>query len=255
MSVERWKRVPGFPAYEVSDWGQIRSYWKQTADDGGAHWYEAIVWQRYLILNTSNDSAKTVNLTDGEGNKKGFYVASLVAELFIGPRPYGKIICFLDGDRDNQRASNMRYMSKTETYQFYADNFGRPMPDYCSGNHRGGMPRSCTNEEAVEMREKYAGGKSMATIAEEYAVCPATAYRIITGLSYKDAGGPIGLAGSGPNPRNTKWSDQEIREARESVLAGEMSNSVASRFGMSVAYLSRIVRGHTRVEAGGPIRQ
>lgn len=41
-------------------------------------------------------------------------VHGLVAEVFIGPRPEGLDVCHNDGDKSNNRASNLRYDTHSE---------------------------------------------------------------------------------------------------------------------------------------------
>jgi hypothetical protein len=48
------------------------------------------------------------------GTSKRKQVAHLVAEAFIGPRPVGLDVCHNDGNRTNNRRSNLRYDTKSE---------------------------------------------------------------------------------------------------------------------------------------------
>jgi hypothetical protein len=61
----------------------------------------------------------------------------------------------------------------------------------------------------------------------------------------------------GEDARGAKLTDQSVREIRELYAAGDgmkgLGVRLAALFGVSPALISYIVRGKTRVEAGGPI--
>lgn len=53
----------------------------------------------------------TVTLRHGGGNRKTFRVHSLVAAVFIGPRPVGHQVNHMDGIKSNNAASNLEYVT------------------------------------------------------------------------------------------------------------------------------------------------
>lgn len=87
---ERWAKVPGWPAYEVSDRGVVRR--------GG----------RPLRMWSDHKGYLRVDLRD-HGRRRKAMVHSLVAETFLGPRPDGHQACHGDGSRTNNRADNLRW--------------------------------------------------------------------------------------------------------------------------------------------------
>ncbi|SHJ58468.1 NUMOD4 motif-containing protein [Nocardiopsis flavescens] len=92
---EQWRAVVGFPGYEVSSLGNVRS------------------WSRYkrgelLKLRPGTTGYPHVTLwRDGRCHRPK--VHRLVALAFIGPRPDGQQVRHLDGDRLNNAADNLAY--------------------------------------------------------------------------------------------------------------------------------------------------
>lgn len=91
---KEWRLIPSFPAYEVSDVGDVRRgsrLLKQKLRDG----YPRVCLQR---------------------DRKSVYVTAhtLVAEAFIGPRPHGMHICHTDGNKRNNSVLNLRYGTPKE---------------------------------------------------------------------------------------------------------------------------------------------
>jgi hypothetical protein len=68
-----------------------------------------------------------------------------------------------------------------------------------------------------------------------------------------------GRAGAGvftatdSNPRRV-LTDAQVRDIRERAAAGELNTAIAASYGITRRYVTPLIRGHRRVEAGGPIR-
>ena len=98
--VEMWVPIPGFPGYEVSDWGGVRSvkYGDQRI--------------RKLIFAKRGGYPQLALRADGVSYLRK--VHSLVMLAFVGPRPDDLEIRHLDGDVRNARLSNLRYGTHLE---------------------------------------------------------------------------------------------------------------------------------------------
>jgi hypothetical protein len=97
---ERWLPVEDFEGYEVSDLGRVRS------------WNPDHPWRpvpRLLTLSPNKKEYLRVGLLDGEGRVRTRTVHRLVMCAFVGPRPRGKQVRHLDGDKSNNALTNLRY--------------------------------------------------------------------------------------------------------------------------------------------------
>ena len=105
-NIEQWKEIPGFPGYEVSDHGRVRSYWVKRGR-----------WVRYL----SDQPQKFIKI---HRNPEGYgllclilqgnihiscQIHRLVLSAFEGPRPLGMQGCHNDGNPSNNLLNNLRW--------------------------------------------------------------------------------------------------------------------------------------------------
>lgn len=112
-------------------------------------------------------------------NKTTTHVHRLMAESWLGPPPFpGAIVRHLDGDRFNNRLSNLAWGS-------YAENSG-DQERHGTRMYGERNPMARLTREAVEqMRELRAAGRTFKSIARQFGVAPMTAHRAITGGSWK----------------------------------------------------------------------
>ncbi len=101
---EEWRAVPGFPAYEVSSEGRVR----RCAPSRSPNCRPGEVLQgakgRYLSVKL---------FADGIGKKVS--VHRVVCEAFHGPPPTpDHQVAHWDGNRENNRASNLRWATARE---------------------------------------------------------------------------------------------------------------------------------------------
>lgn len=95
-----WRPVPGVPGYQVSDGGQVRSW---------SPWKRGELLQPWL----DKDGYQYVSLYRG-GEKHTRRVHRLVLEAFVGPCPDGHQAAHWDGDKTNNRVSNLRWASPAD---------------------------------------------------------------------------------------------------------------------------------------------
>lgn len=90
--------IPGFEAYSITRDGRI---WSSKVD-------------RWLKdrPNVRNGRLEVRLYVDGHAHEKSIH--SLVALTFIGPRPDGMVVRHLDGDKLNNRTSNLKYGTHSE---------------------------------------------------------------------------------------------------------------------------------------------
>lgn len=100
-----YRPIPGFPGYEASPDGHIRT----TRPYGGV--------LRVLKTYPNHNGYPTVKLTLGGGRKQIVTVHRLVMLTFVGPRPKGMQIAHGDGDKTNNDLTNLRYATPKENSQ------------------------------------------------------------------------------------------------------------------------------------------
>ncbi len=117
-----------------------------------------------------------------------------------------------------------------------------------------------TDAEVCDIRERVAAGELQAVLVEEYEVSRSYISNIVLGVRRAEAGGPI-TTDSKTRPRpNARvkpartLSDKQVRDIRKRVEAGERRYDLAEEYGVAPGYVSRLVAGKARIEAGGPIQ-
>ena len=108
---EEWRKVPGFPGYDVSNSGRVRSYryWVGSPD----YWKDSNEPQRILSPWPDNYGYLVVALTDGS-RAIGLGAHVIVAAAFIGPRPDGHEVCHKNGIAWDNRVENLFYATISE---------------------------------------------------------------------------------------------------------------------------------------------
>src|SRR6266404_5844743 len=99
---EQWASIKGYEGiYAVSDLGNVMSMNYAKSGLPG------------LLAFSKSRGYLSVELQTGPV-KKRFTVHRLVAEVFIGPRPEGQHVNHIDGDKGNNAAVNLEYVTPSE---------------------------------------------------------------------------------------------------------------------------------------------
>ncbi|WP_165614793.1 NUMOD4 motif-containing HNH endonuclease [Mycobacteroides chelonae] len=130
MTDEEWRPIEGFDGYEVSDQGRVRSS-KHTCT---------------RVRKPSRSTNGYLRLSLSSNNiRKYVTVHRLVAEAFVPGKADGLIVCHNDGDKMNNRASNLRWDT--------------PSSNNIDASRVNANPRQLLNEPLVkEIRELYETG-------------------------------------------------------------------------------------------------
>lgn len=91
---ERWRQIPGYSDYDVSDLGRVRT-WKHGR-------------LKFMKTRRGQDGYVRVTLQSSDGEKKVERVHILVARAFIGPAK-GRLVRHQDGKTSNPKLSNLEY--------------------------------------------------------------------------------------------------------------------------------------------------
>lgn len=117
---EIWKVIPGYPYYEISNLGNIRS-WKGRGRNGGL-----LKTPRVKRAFVGGDGYLFVKLQQN-GKRTNYRVHRLVLESFIGKRPNGMVARHLDGNRLNPSLDNLKWSTQKENMADMVQHGTRPM--------------------------------------------------------------------------------------------------------------------------------
>jgi hypothetical protein len=107
---EEWRVIDGFDGYyEISDRGRIRT-WK----DKGARRPIRRALAPHLMKPAPNKNGYMQTALTHAGAKRVAAIHTLVAEVFIGPRPDGLVVRHYDGNQLNNHRSNLLYGTRAE---------------------------------------------------------------------------------------------------------------------------------------------
>ena len=165
-----WKQIEGFPDYEVSEEGQIRS--NRVPIDGRKNRFQP---GHLLSLGTMRHGYKTVVLyLPGSTKRHTRTVHRLVALAFIPNPEKLSDVAHRDGDPTNNRKDNLRWAT-------HADN---QMDMRKHGTMQDGE-KSCTAKltadqvDEIRLRAAQLGRGAGIALAKEYGVSPAQISRVI----------------------------------------------------------------------------
>ncbi len=97
------RTIPEHPDYTISDEGVVTSHRRMTPVVR-----RPSVRRGYLSLRL---------VCQGQQTQRNYHVHTLVAAVFLGPRPPGMDVRHLDGDRFNNHASNLAYGTRSDNVE------------------------------------------------------------------------------------------------------------------------------------------
>lgn len=164
--VEEWRPIAGFDSqYEISSIGRVRRL------VGGHRTYAG----RLLKSSPKKPSSyHIIRLLDAKNIRLTRYVHRLVVETFRGPIGSGLEVNHIDGDKNNNRLSNLELVSRREHYE-HAVSSGQNTTVL-----RGEKNASAklTVQDVLAIRRK-SGTIPTVTLAREYGVSFSTIRRIV----------------------------------------------------------------------------
>jgi hypothetical protein len=169
--MEEWLAVSGFPNAEVSNLGRIRSLFR-----GKSVIRKPLVHQHgYLTITLQN---KTL--------KKRARIHVLVAEAFLGPKPKGFDVNHKDGNKKNNVADNLEYLTRSDNCK-HAFKIGL---SYTPFRERGEKHPTAkiSDADARAIRKMYRNGISRRAIGEKYGISYYTVWDITAGRRWTHTG-------------------------------------------------------------------
>lgn len=163
-NAEQWKAIPGFPGYEVSDKGRVRSYWKRTVlADSPQKVLKQGFDHKYFNVHLHKD-------------RRSFTPKIHRLELltFVGPCPLGMESCHNDGDYTNNDLTNLRWDTHKKNCidQIQHGTQFRPQGE----KH----PHSkLTGDQIHQIRELSAQGETQRAIGKRFGVAHSAIFNIV----------------------------------------------------------------------------
>lgn len=151
--MEEWKDIKGYEGlYSVSADGHVWSCHSGRVIKGSA----------------AGKGYRKVVLAGRSENPAHRYVHEIVLETFIGPRPKGMEACHCNGKRDDNRAANLRWDTRTNNH---ADKIAH-------GTHCAGEKHYASKLTPDDVRAIRAAGGTLRSIGDRFGVGPMQIHRI-----------------------------------------------------------------------------
>ena len=223
--MEEWKGVVGWPDHEVSSLGRVRRLESVALLPG-----------HELRQYETEQGYRSIHLAAA--------VHRLVAEAFVGPCPSGFVANHKNGDKTDNRAENLEWVSRSEN-QDHALRTGLSM---ARGETHG--QAVLTDEQVREIRREYKGGWGEQTrMAKQYGVSQAIVSQIVRGevWMHLDPGYEpkrcLNKKAFGEGSGRAKLTDDAVREIRRRFALGEGQQRLALEFGVRFQAIRDIIRG------------
>lgn len=166
MAKERWKAIPGWAGYEVSNIGKVRSYRRheRRIDIPLPHPVNGTIKRGYHMVFLRSP-------------KKRAYVAvhRLVLLAFVGLPPRGQECCHCDGNSLNNNLVNLRWDTSAANAKD-RERHGRTAKGESAGRSK------LTNRNVLHIRKS---GESAAKLSAKYGVREEHVNKIRKGLAWK----------------------------------------------------------------------
>lgn len=217
MTNEIFKPIPGFPGYEVSNMGRVKSYKGRSP--------------RVLKLSTNEWGYRCISLF-GDGKVMRKLVHRLVMLTFVGPCPEGMEVCHGSGGPGDERLDNLRY-------------------DTHSANvlEASVKIRTLTDGQAREIRQRHTVGNiSPRQLSEEYNVSKSMIREVLRGITCYNLPGDERAY---PSMIQRAETARTIRE--EYAKGGITIRELVNKYNLSTRHIQRILTGNRLSKAGGPI--
>lgn len=166
--------IPGFPAYRIYPDGTVESRWQQRAFYDGFKVEDK--WTKPK-LRKHEGGYFYIELRDGYGGKRRVAVHTLVAEIFIGPKPFPKaVVRHLDGCPSHNDVRNLAWGTYKENE---ADKKLHGTWDKRNGGAR------LTPQQINEIRRRCSNGERHEEIAKDFGVSRPTITRAASYTTWK----------------------------------------------------------------------
>lgn len=178
---ERWAPILGFPGYEISNTGKVRSHWERGIKKGHKGFESVLAKETHLMKPRLDKSGYwTVGLRIGP---KQFWrkIHNLMLRTFVGAPPgEGHIARHLDDDRNNNVLANLAW----GTHQDNINDRGKNGHTVCGERcHKAKI----TSGQAREIYRRVTAGECVKSLAIEFGIRLQNVHRIRNRKSWAQA--------------------------------------------------------------------
>lgn len=174
------------------------------------------------------DSYIEVGLIIG-GMHEQWRIHALMAHVFYGPRSEGMQVRHLNGDKRDNRLSNLVYGTPLENtmdkYRHGTMLYGEDSPG-----------AKLTNAQVIDIKERLLNGEDYRVIAATTIVHPITIFAIKIGRTWKKIGKPVRIF------TEKKLTPEKRVLIIKHIKSGIRIQEVADSFGINVSTVSRLFR-------------
>lgn len=168
--MREWRPIAGWPGYEVSNDGMVRSY-RQRGHKSG------LSVDPHDIKPSINSAGYLHVTLTVDGRRANAVIHRLVLEAFVSLSPSGTEACHNDGNRTNNVVENLRWDTRKNNN---ADKgcYGRAQRGESAGHVK------LTNDSVHAIRSARANGDTYESISRQYGVSRAHTSRICNGSAW-----------------------------------------------------------------------
>lgn len=167
-------------------------------------------------------------------------VHRIVLKTFVGPPPPKHDACHKNGNRGDNRLSNLRWDTRANNMKDIPQETRARLAALTSARFL-----SLTRDQAEEVIKRLDYGESQWSVARSFGITQATISNIKLGVRWKEVERPPGFYESWKGVSSRKLTDSEIADAFRRVGDGEAIASVARAVGLSDISFRRACRGQT----------
>lgn len=226
-SDEIWRSIAGFPGYEASDHGRIRTLRKGNP--------------RLRIPEIDKDGYYRMSI-QRDGRYVHVVLHRLICEVFKGAAPEGKpVCCHEDNDKTNNRPGNLRWDTQA----------GNIADKVRHGTHQIGSKHgsaSCTEKDVAVVIDALRNGATLGVAAKAAGVSFSVAASVSSNKAWKHVGGDVGEkirrrrkeGAVGELHPNAIFTNEQAISIVQKFRQGVPASVLAKQFGTSYAHAWRI---------------
>lgn len=184
MENEIWKPIAGFDGYEVSNYGNVRSYWKKQSGYHGKNPPRIMPEvQRYLVGQVAVTGYIQYSFTVCKKTRR-FYAHAPVLDAFVGPRPSGYDACHNDSNPSNNYVENLRWDTRKNNMAdaIALDHMHGGGKNHARAERNGNA--TLTNQQVLDIRAMCDSGARNVDVAKAFNITEALVWKIKSRYSW-----------------------------------------------------------------------